>query len=329
LLYSAPRCYHSFMFGEDARAKTSLYLAIFLLFMAYGGRFTGIEPFHNQFFTALSWTYLLIADLLLYRLAGRSPLLSAPLEFLLLAACSAGLAVIAELLNLRLEAWTYFNQSSELSLRWTGRLLAWAAVLPSILITADLLALFNFLRSIKTRPFQAGPRAQPAMLAAGGALLLTALIAPRYFWPLAVPAFFLITEPLNMRLGLPSVLREVAGGLPARAIRLAAAGLIAGLLWNFWNQASGAAWQYNLPGWLRSPAHYLGFPLLALAAYSAYCLASWLRSGRTWEGQPWNMPGRQPGPYAGWAAVAILIISSYIALRAVDAYTVRFYLGWI
>ncbi len=173
------------MFGEDARAKTSLYLAIFLLFMAYGGRFTGIEPFQNQFFTALSWTYLLIADLLLYRLAGRSPLLSAPLEFLLLAACSAGLAVIAELLNLRLQAWTYISQSSDLSLRWTGRLLAWAAVLPSLLITADLLSLFNFLRGLKTRPFQAGPRAQPGMMAAGGALLLAALIAPRQAcrWP--------------------------------------------------------------------------------------------------------------------------------------------------
>lgn len=317
------------MFGEDTRAKTSLYLAIFLLFMAYGGRYTGIEPFHNQFFTALSWCYLLIADFLLYRLAGRSPLVSAPVEFLLLAACSAGLAVIAELLNLRLEAWTYVNQSSDLSLRWTGRLLAWAAVLPSIFITADLLYLFNFLRGLKTRPFAVSPGAQLPLQAAGAALLLAALVAPRYYWPLAVPAFFLLTEPLNMRLGLPSVLREVAGGLPVRAVRLAAAGLITGLLWNFWNQASGAAWQYNLPAWLRSPAHYLGYPLLALAAYSAYCLASWLRSGQTWEGHAWKMPGRQPGPYAGWAAAAILIISSYIALRAVDTYTVRLYLGWI
>lgn len=317
------------MFGEDTRAKTSLYLAIFLLFMAYGGRYTGIEPFHNQFFTAISWSYLLIADFLLYRLAGRSPLVSAPVEFLLLAACSAGLAVIAELLNLRLEAWTYVNQSSDLSLRWTGRLLAWAAVLPSIFITADLLYLFNFLRGLKTRPFAVSPGAQLPLQAAGAALLLAALVAPRYYWPLAVPAFFLLTEPLNMRLGLPSVLREVAGGLPVRAVRLAAAGLICGLLWNFWNQASGAAWQYNLPAWLRSPAHYLGYPLLALAAYSAYCLASWLRSGQTWEGHAWKMPGRQPGPYAGWAAAAILIISSYIALRAVDTYTVRLYLGWI
>jgi len=164
------------MFAEDAKAKTSLYLAIFLLFMAYGGRYTGIEPFHNQFFTALSWAYLLIADLLLFRLAGRSPLISAPLEFLLLAACSAGLAVIAELLNLRLEAWTYFNQSSDLSLRWTGRLLAWAAVLPSVLITADLLSLFNFLRGLKTRPFPVSAGAQAPLLAAGGVLLLAALI---------------------------------------------------------------------------------------------------------------------------------------------------------
>ena len=40
------------------------------------------------------------------------------------------------------------------------------------------------------------------------------------------------------------------------------------------------------------------------------------------------MPGAPPRPALQWGAAALLIITSYIALRAVDYHTVRMYLGW-
>lgn len=319
------------MFGEDQRSKYALYLAIFTAVMGYAGRLAGIEPFANQFFAVALWTYVLLADNLAYRFRGSSPLVSRPAEFLYLAALSLALAGLAELANLRLGAWQYSGQPSDLSLRWGGRLLAWAGALPSLFVTAELLRTFNFYRELKSPSFSIKPGFARASLLAGGAAALLALALPGLLWPLAVPAVFLLAEPLNMKLGLPSLLRDLAGGLPGKTLRLASAGLACGLLWGWWNQAAGAAWQYALPAWLRPVpwALYAGFPLLALSAYSACALASWFRAGKNWEETPWNMPGPAPRAAIGWAAAAVLIITSYIALLAVDKHTVSLYLGWL
>lgn len=319
------------MFDEYARCKFALYAAIFLAFMGFGGRLTGIEPLNNQFFAFSLWTYILLADNLAYRFKGNSPLISRPDEFLYLAAWSLALAGLAELLNLRLGAWHYFNQPSDLSVRWTGRLAAWAGVMPSLFITADLFRSFNFFRGLKSRQFEITPARVKGLLLAGAAMAVLALALPGAAWPLAIPALFLMAEALDLKLGLPSLLRDLAGGLPGRTLRLASAGLACGLLWDWWNKASGASWQYNLPGWLQPMPWtvYAGFPLLALLAYSLHSLASWLRAGKGWEGTPWTMPGQPPRPAIRWAAAAIFIFTSYAALLAVDTHTVKLYLGWL
>jgi hypothetical protein len=319
------------MFDEFARCRLALYGAIFFAFMGFGGRITGIEPLNNQFFAFALWTYILLADNLAYRINAGSTLVSRPEEFFYLAAWSVGLAALAELLNLRLEAWQYLNQPSDLPLRWTGRVAAWAGVLPSLFVTADLFRAFNFFRGLKSRRFEISPRLSKGLYLSGGVLAALALALPRQAWPLGVPAVFLLAEALNLKLGLPSLLRDLAGGLPGKPLRLASAGLACGLLWSWWNKAAGAFWLYNLPGWLQ-PAPWLiyaGFPLLALSAYSLHSLASWLRAGKGWEGTPWTMPGKPPHPAYLWGAAALIIINSYIALLAVDASTVRLYLGWL
>jgi hypothetical protein len=319
------------MFDEYARCKFALYAAIFLAFMGYGGRITGIEPLNSQFFVFALWTYILLADNLAYRFKGNSPLISRPEEFIYLAAWSLALAGLAELLNLRLGAWHYLNQPLDISVRWTGRLAAWAGVLPSLFVTADLFRSFNFFRGLKSRQFEISPVRVKGLFFAGAAAGGAALALPGYAWPLVIPALFLLAEALNLKLGLPSLLRDLAGGLPGRTLRLASSGLACGLLWNSWNTASGASWQYNLPGWLQplSWSVYAGFPLLALLAYSLHSLASWLQAGKGWEGTAWTMPGLAPHPAIRWAAAAIFIITSYVALLAVDAHTVKLYLGWL
>jgi hypothetical protein len=319
------------MFDEYARCRLALYAAIFFAFLGFGGRLTGLEPLNNQFFAFALWTYVLLADNLAYRFNASSTLVSRPGEFLYLAAWSVGLAALAELLNLRLAAWHYLNQPSDLSLRWTGRLAAWAGVLPSLFVTADLFRTFNFFRGLKSRRFELSAGLARNLALAGAALAALALALPRAAWPLLVPAVFLLAEALNLKLGLPSLVRDLAGGLPGKTLRLAAAGLACGLLWNWWNEAAGAAWQYSLPAWLQ-PApwlSYAGFAVLALSAYSLHSLTSWLRAGKSWEGVPWTVPGKPPHPAALWGAAALILITSYITLLAVDARTVRLYLGWL
>lgn len=319
------------MFQEDSISKYSLYLGFFLTLLGYSGRYTGIEPVNNQFFPFAVWSFILLADNLAWRFKGESPLISRPSEFYYLALWSLGLAALAELLNLRLGAWHYLNQASDQSTRWTGRLLSWAAALPSVFVLDELFKAFGFFRGLKSPSFKMPAALPRAFLAAGAALALPAFAWPEQCWPLLLPAVFLLAEPLNLRLGLPSLTREVAGGLPAKTVRLAAAGLAMGLLWNWWNRAGGSGWEYALPPWL-SPnpaAAYAGFVLLGPACYSLYSLASWLRAGRNWEETPWTLPGPPPPAALLRVAGALLPLVCYLALRAVDARTVRLYLGWV
>lgn len=293
--------------------------------------YTGIEPINNQFFVFAAWSLVLLTDNLAYRIRGRSLLVSRTPEFLVLAAWSLALSGLLELLNLRLEAWHYLNQPSTLSTRWTGRILAWASVLPSLFVMTELLEAFGLFRGLRSGTFKTGPAVIKGFYAAGALLFCLALAVPGSLWPAALPAVFFLAEPLNLRLGLPSLLREWEGGLPGKTLRLTAAGLVCGLLWSLWNKAAGASWVYNLPAPLSGMpgAVYAGFPVFSLAAYSLYSLASCLRAGKTWEEVFWPMPGEPPGPAARWTAGIFLLITTYVALLAVDSYTVEMFLGWI
>lgn len=320
------------MLEDEYKAGTALYLAVFLTFLGYGGRYAGVEPLNNQFFVFAAWSFILFVDNLAYRFKGSSLLIFRTGEFLTLAAWSLALAGLLELLNLRLGGWAYLNQAATRSTRWTGRLLTWAAILPSLFVLAELLRQVRFFTGLRSRPFQAGARLGNIFLAAGAVSLALALAAPVRFWPLVLPAAFLLAEPLNLRLGLPSLLREWAGGLPEKTLRLAVSGCVCGPLWHCWNKAAGSGWEYSVPGPPAAglpAAAWACYPLLGLAAYSVYSLASYLRAGKSWEEAVWTMPGTPPPQAARWTAAALLIITSYIALRAVDSRSVKMYLGWV
>ena len=322
------------MFDEEAKAKAALYAAILLTFAGYGGRLLGVEPLHNQFFPWAAWAYVLFADNLVYRVSGSSPLVSRSGEFLVLALWSLGLGSVFELLNLRLGAWYYYGQPATLSLRWSGRALALAALLPSLFVTAELLRCLGLFRNLKSPAFRAPADLPGALLSAGLLALALAVALPGALAPLVWLGPLLAAEALNFRFGLPSLLRELQGGLPGKTLRLAAAGIICGLLWNAWNSAAGARWASAAvspwPGLLGLPLPaYAGFALFGLQSYSLYALVSWLRGGRSWEEGAWEPPGRRP-PASAWpAALAAIIIISYIAFRLADARSVRLYLGWL
>lgn len=323
------------MFGEETKAKAALYGAIFLTFLGYGGRFAGLEPFNNQFFAYAVWAYILFADNLVYRLSGASPLISRTGEFAVLAAWSVFFSAVLELLNLRLGGWHYLYQPATLSVRWTGRTLAWGAFLPSLFATAELLRCLGLFRNLKLPPLKVPPALLKAFLAAGLLLSALPLAWPSALWPLIWLAPFFLAEPLTYKLGLPSLLRDWEGGVPGKTLRLWTAGVICGLLWSAWNQAAGARWAYApfKQAWpevfgLPLPA-YLVFGLAALGAYSAYALASWLRAGQTWEEGAWALPGRRPPAWTPFALWPLLIITSYIVFRLTDSYLVKLYIGWI
>ena len=322
------------MFEERSKAAWALYLAIFLTFLGYTGRAIELEPLRSQFFPFAAWAYILFADNITFRLRGSSLAASRTGEFLCLALWSAAICALLELLNLRLHAWHYIDQPATLSTRWAGRGLSWAAILPSLFVTAELPPVSLF-RGFKSRPLPVTPLLIRSFYAAGLAALGLALALPGRLWPLAAAGLLLLAEPLTFRLGLGSLLREWQGGLPAKTLRLALAGVICGLLWNYWNNAAGAALVCPFP--FKAGPFALGLPLLAWAgfalagplAYSLYSLASALREGKTWEEGAWPMPGGPLSLKVRGVALILIVIAFYAALRAVDSNTVQVFIGWI
>lgn len=322
------------MLGEETRLKIFLYAAILLTLLGYTGRYLGLEPLHSQFFAFAAWAYVLFADNLAYRFSGSSPAVSRPAEFLALSLWSLALCCLAELLNLRLGAWHYFDEPASLGPRWAGLAAGWAALLPSLFVTAELLGAFGLFRGLKSAPLRVTPALLRNLRAAGALLLLLSLAAPDHFRLLAAAAFLPLAETLTYRLGLPSLLRELEGGLPAKTLRLALSGLACGLLWSAWNGAAGAqrALSFSLPGPapLGLPLPLLAvLPLLSLQAYSLCSLASALRGGRTWEEHSWPMPSGALSFLPRLAAWLLLAAASYFAFRSVDAHTVKVFVGWV
>ncbi len=322
------------MFDEDAKSKSALYAAILLTALGYTGRYFSIEPIHNQFFIFAVWAFILFIDNISYRLKGTSLLISRTDEFCILAFWSLIISAVFEIINLRLGAWYYTNQPSDLSTRWGSWCLQWSALLPCFFISEEALSALGLFRGIKAKPLPVTASLVKFLYAAGGGMLLLAMAAPLLFGPLVWPAFLFLAEPVNYRFGLQSLLRELEGGLPGKTLRLAASGVSCGLLWALWNSGAGAKWgyytQYKAEEIIVLPLPaYLAFSVAALTMYSLYNLASLLRAGRTWEERSWTIPGRQPGLIPQGLAVLLACFTLYAALRLVDAHSVKMYLGWL
>ncbi len=123
--------------------------------------------------------------------------------------------------------------------------------------------------------------------------------------PLALPAavaaylfgavwigFFLLLDPINEKLNLPSIRRYWRNGTRRKIWALLLGGFVCGLLWETWNQqavaAGGAYWIYIFPEELRPLGltygqmpllGLLGFPPFALELFAFYLIIRELLGG--------------------------------------------------
>lgn len=250
-----------------------LALGIFLL--AWGGLGAGCPFLQTWFYLFAWWSYIFFADWLVLRLRGSSRLSSSPREFLQLSLWSAFFWFVFEWFNLFLKNWSYLKVPSNLLVRWSGYVLAFATVLPGIFESYDLLeALIQ--RSFEVKPRSSQALALPSTLL-GILCLALPLAYPRLFFPLVWAFIFLLLEPaLYLVAPEKSLLWDLQNGSLRRPTLLLLSGLICGLFWESWNYWAGAKWVYHLPwAWLMRiklfemplPG-YLGFPPFALECWS-------------------------------------------------------------
>ena len=249
----------------------------------------------GRWFTPIVWTgYLLFVDALVYRLKGRSLLVTERVEFILIALVSVAGWWLFEFYNAPrfwrsdLELWWhYHNLEPNPYLRRVGYDWAFATIFPAMFETAELLAATIF----RVRPL--GPRLRlptvglHLLIVMGAAAALVPLVrVNEWFVPLVWLAFIFLLDPLNALRGWPSVTADLARGDWRRLAALLAAGGICGVLWEFWNYWAISRWTYTVPYLgnvkiFEMPVlGYLGFPPFAVECWAIYVFVRSLLGGR-------------------------------------------------
>ncbi len=94
--------------------------------------------------------------------------------------------------------------------------------------------------------------------------------SPSLFFPLVWVAPFLVLDGIVGYLGGRSLVFDLLARHPGVALRVALAGLLCGVFWEFWNYWATPKWVYDVP--MFSWGHVFEMPLLG---YGGYIPFSW------------------------------------------------------
>jgi hypothetical protein len=252
-----------------------------------------IQPVYS-WFTPIMWTgYILFADALVLRLRGRSLLHDRFREFVMMAWLSVLFWLVFEIYNLRLANWYYVNVPSNPWLRDLAYLWSFATIFPGLFLTAEwlgaLLKIDLARRQIAPRQFG---RWWTVSIVVGLAFMAIPPTLPyeisRYLFGFVWLGAIFFLDPINRRLGAPSLIAEWEAGRLGRTLALLAGGALCGVLWEFWNFWAGAKWIYAVPilGDVKifemPVAGFLGFPPFCLECFVLYQFARRVLWGPVW-----------------------------------------------
>jgi hypothetical protein len=237
-----------------------------------------------QNLTPVCWTGFILAVDGALALRGSSWLRNAPKELLLMAAISIPSWLLFEFYD-RPRFWSaagpelWWHYSGLPPWPWRGFGYAWsfATITPAMLLLAEL-----FEPAAARIAGKGGggrvPRELDVVLAFVGAILAgIPFLWPSPFFAADVwLAWPLLLDPINHRLGRPSLLGDLEAGRRSRPVALLASGLACGVLWESWNWLASARWSYTVPflGGVKlyemPVLGFLGFAPFALAVFALY-----------------------------------------------------------
>ncbi len=252
-----------------------------------------IDPVYT-WFTPIMWSgYILFADALVLRLRGHSLLHDRFREFVMMAWLSVFFWLIFEIYNLRLANWYYVNTPSNVWLRDLGFLWSFATIFPGLFLTSEwlgaLLKIDLGRRQIAPRRFG---RWWTVSIVVGLAFMVIPPLLPyrisRFLFGFVWLGVIFFLDPINHRMGAPSLIAEWEEGRLGRTLALLVGGALCGVLWEFWNFWAGAKWIYAVPilGDIKifemPVLGFLGFPPFCLECYVLYQFARRVLWGRVW-----------------------------------------------
>jgi hypothetical protein len=307
-------------------------IGIALLFLSEIFLFKKVEPFYSWFYCFAWWSYILTIDGIIYCLKGNSLILSRTKEFFLMIPWSIFIWLIFETANLSLKNWYYIHLPHSVVERWIGYAVAYGTVLPGLFETTELLETAGLFNRIKMEKTVISRESHLALFLLGILCLVSSVLIPEYFFPLIWVGFLFTLDPLLYRAGGRSLLRDLEEGNPRKLYLLLLAGLVCGLLWEFWNFWTLSKWIYTVPffeerkGFEMPVLGFLGFPPFALQAYVMYHTISFFRFQRGWEeSMARPHPEKKTKPLAFVLTALLIGIFSVSIFRAIDFHTVDSY----
>ena len=251
-----------------------------------------IEPFYH-WHTPIAWTgYILLADGVVWKRRGNSWLRNNAAELLFAACVSVPLWVIFEIYNkYSIHNWYYVGLPELLLLRYFGYVWSFATILPAIFETGDLVSSLRDRRAPADRLDPPAPRrlGLVAWLAVAAGAVMVGVPVFVHSAYLAAPVwlgFILMIDPLNARAGDESILGDWYEGHIGRLVNLLVAGLICGLVWEFWNYWGGTKWVYNVP--ILPDVKIFEMPILGFGGFPPFaveCFAMYVAIRRLfWRG---------------------------------------------
>jgi hypothetical protein len=324
------------MINKQGRNKRNIhgFIGLGILILAEIMMFRRVEPFYSWFYCFAWWSYILIADSLIYRIKGNSLLMNRTKEFILLMAWSVAVWLFFELVNLALKNWYYINVPRNTAIRWIGYMVAYSTVLPGIFETTELLESFGFYRGVSVPAIPESRKWYIPFWIVGGAFLILPITLPKYCFPLIWGSFVFLLEPINHYFGGKSLMRDWERGDPSKFLLLLTAGLACGLFWEFWNFWARSKWVYTVPffddskGFEMPFLGFLGFPPFAVECYIIYNFISLFRHKRAWERDQYALnPAKRTKPLAIAASVVGLAIFFPFVFHSIDTKTINSYVA--
>jgi hypothetical protein len=231
--------------------------------------------------TPFCWTgYILLLDSVVLKLRGRSLMTTDTAAFWWMWPLSVAFWLIFEGYNLRIDNWYYINMPPHAWVTWFGKTWAFATIMPGIFETAEFLVALGVFRRFMMRPKRIRPWLLRTYLGMGIVFAIVPLVTPRTIAHyMAIPvwgAFIFLLDPFLYRKGRPSMLGDWSCGRVDRFLTILTAGLICGMLWEFWNFWAHTKWIYEVPflGHLKifemPIIGWLGFPPFAVELFCMY-----------------------------------------------------------
>ena len=220
------------------------------------------------------WAYILIIDAWIYLRKGTSLLTDRRESLVIQCILSVAFWCLFEAYNRVMPGWRYVHLEQNLSWRLLGYAIAFATIMPGLLLTCEFLQSHELFERAWMPRIRWGRGALMASVVIGAVFSLLPPLLPMhlrgYLWAFVWMGWFFLLEPFNYWRGMPSLYRDWQRGDPARTLQLFAAGAICGLLWEFWNMWAYTKWIYVFP--FGQNVKYLEMPLVGFLGFLPFAL---------------------------------------------------------